>query len=165
MIAPPGARRVRPDMPHYGVMPDAVDGMLSWDWVAERMSVARNYWLCTTRADGQPHAAPVWGAWYSGAFYFGTDENSVKAANIRRDPRVVMHLDSGDDVVIFEGELSLAQLSAEDMSRLDAIYTKKYDLSPELETSDSLVFQLHPRKVMAWREKDFPSSATAWRFD
>lgn len=165
MISPEGARRVRPDMPHYGVAPDVTAGMLGWDWVETQMRAARNYWVCSARADGRPHAAPVWGAWYGGALIFGTDENSVKAANIGRDPRVVVHLDSGDDVVIFEGELAEAKLSAEAMAALDAIYTDKYGFSPELETSDSLVYQLHPRKVFAWQEKDFPSTATCWLFD
>ena len=31
--APAGARRIRPNMPNYGVLPEQVDGMLSWDWV------------------------------------------------------------------------------------------------------------------------------------
>lgn len=165
MLSPPGARRVRPNMAHYGVAADATAGMLGWDWVETQMQAARNYWVCSVRADGRPHAAPVWGAWYNRALYFGTDENSVKAANIARDPRVVIHLDSGDDVVIFEGELTTAKLSAESAATLDALYTDKYGLSPELETSDSLVFQLLPRKVFAWQEKDFPSTATCWLFD
>ena len=152
-------------MPHYGVDPAAVDGMLAWDWVVGQMREARSYWVCSVRADGRPHAVPVWGAWLNGAFYFGTDSKSVKAANIRRDPRVVIHLDSGDDVVILEGEPALAVLSAESTSALDALYTEKYGLSPELETSPSLVYQLRLRKVMAWRERDFPASATSWLFD
>ncbi|MCY4464724.1 MAG: pyridoxamine 5'-phosphate oxidase family protein [Chloroflexi bacterium] len=165
MISPESARRVRPNMPHYGVAADATQGMLSWDWVAQQMQSARNYWVCSVRADGRPHAVPVWGAWFDRAFYFGTDENSVKTANIRSDPRVVIHLDSGDDVVIMEGELAPAKLSAESVAALDALYTQKYGLSPELDTSDSLVYQLHPRKVMAWQEKDFPATATCWLFD
>ena len=98
-------------------------------------------------------------------FFFGTDSHSVKAANIRRDPRVAIHLDSGDDVVILEGDLALADLTSADLSALDAIYTQKYGMSPELETEGDLVFALNPRKVMAWRERDFPASVTAWRFD
>ena len=152
-------------MPHYGVAADATAGMLGWDWVETQMQAARNYWVCSVRADGRPHAAPVWGAWYAQALYFGTDANSVKAANIARDPRVVIHLDSGDDVVMFEGELTPANLTADSAAALDALYTQKYGLSPELETSESLVFQLQPRKVFAWQEKDFPSTATCWLFD
>ncbi len=165
MIAPPKARRVRPDMPHYGVMPDQVDGMLNWDWVEQRLREARNYWICTVRKDGRPHSAPVWGAWVDGVLYFGTDHNSVKARNIRRDNRVVIHLDSGDETVILEGKLVEAQVSASLQKRLGDRYVEKYALDPELEESDALLFRLVPRKVMAWLESDYPATATSWLFD
>ena len=163
MIAPQGARRVRPTMPHYGVHVDSA-GMLSWEWVAQQMQAARNYWVCSARADGRPHAAPVWGAWFEGVFTFGTDRNAVKAANIRRDPRAIIHSESGDDVVILEGELSAVKLPAVSIAALDAIYTQKYGFSPELDAPDTLLFQLQPRKVLAWQEKDFPATATCWLF-
>ncbi|MEI6136703.1 MAG: pyridoxamine 5'-phosphate oxidase family protein [Chloroflexota bacterium] len=28
-----------------------------------RLRTAMNYWIATTRPDGRPHAAPVWGVW------------------------------------------------------------------------------------------------------
>ena len=91
MIQPNNARRARPNMPNYGVTPDAVDDMLSWDWVDEKMHKARNFWICSVCADGRPHCVPVWGAWVGGVLYFGTDKNSVKARNIARDNRIVLH--------------------------------------------------------------------------
>ena len=154
MIAPSKARRVRPNMPHYGVMPDNVDAMLTWDWVERQMTVARSYWICTTREDGRPHCVPIWGAWVEGILYLGTDKLAVKARNIRRDSRVVIHLESGDETVIFEGELAEAQLSQSIKKKIDDCYFKKYDLSPELEVSDALMFRLAPHKVMAWLESD-----------
>ena len=165
MIAPPKARRVRPDMPHYGVMPDKTEGMLDWDWVNRRMHGARNYWVCTVREDGRPHSAPVWGAWVDGVLYFGTDANSVKARNIRRDNRVVIHLDSGDETVILEGKLVEAQESAARLKRISERYVEKYILDPELEDSGDPIYRLIPQKVMAWLESDYPATATSWLFE
>ena len=165
MIQPLNARRVRPNMPHYGVMPDQVDAMLSWDWVDERMHEARNYWVCSVCADGRPHSVPVWGAWVDGVLYFGTDRQAVKARNIARDSRVVLHLDSGDETVIFEGRAAEAQVSAEQMQRIGERYVEKYELDPELAETDSLLLSLTPRKVMAWLEMDYPATATYWLFD
>ena len=166
MIQPKNARRARPDMPRYGVMPDETAGMLTWDWVERQMIEARNYWIVTTRPDGRPHAAPVWGAWVDDTLYFGSDEQSVKARNIRRDNRAVVHLESGDDTVIFEGLLVEAIVSAEIQEAINNIYIKKYELHPQLEEDEaSLLYRLVPHKVMAWREKDFPASATYWHFD
>lgn len=72
-----------------------------WSWAEERLEQARNYWLCTTRADGRPHAAPVWALWR--LLWFSTDPSSQKVRNVAREPRAVVHLESGDDVVIVEG--------------------------------------------------------------
>lgn len=165
MIQPPKARRVRPDMPHYGVMPDQVDAMLSWDWVDRQMHEARNYWICSVCADGRPHSVPVWGAWVDGVLYFGSDRQAVKARNIARDSRVVVHLGSGDETVIFEGRAAEAQVSSELSQRIEQRYVEKYELDPELADSDDLLLCLKPNKVMAWLEKDYPATATYWLFD
>ena len=53
--------------------------------VARRGS--RNYWVCTTRADGRPHAMPVWGLWIDDAVWFSTDPTSIKGRNLRGPPR------------------------------------------------------------------------------
>ncbi len=164
MIAPQSARRVRPNMPHYGVMPDKTDQMLAWDWVDQQMHDARNYWVCTVCADGRPHSVPVWGAWVDGVLYFGSDRQAVKARNIARDNRVVVHLGSGDEAVIIEGEAVEARVSASHLKRVSGRYVEKYQLDPELEESGDLLLQLIPRKVMAWLERDYPATATAWLF-
>lgn len=165
MTEPKNARRVRPDMPQYGVMPDQLDGMLDWYWVDQQMRAARNYWICSTRPDGRPHSVPVWGVWVEGGIYFGSERNSVKARNIARDNRVALHLDSGDETVIFEGRAVEALVSPARLKKLNERYVEKYAINPELEDSDGLLLQLLPAKVMAWLEKDYPATATAWLFD
>ena len=165
MIEPENARRARPNMPHYGVMPDAIDGMLTWDWVDGQMHEARSFWVCSVCADGRPHSVPVWGAWVDGGLYFGTDKNSVKALNIARDKRVVVHLGSGDETVIFEGAAVEAQVSASMLKKIGERYVEKYALDPELEETADLLLQLIPKKVMAWLERDYPATATYWLFD
>lgn len=84
-------------------MSSGEEGLLTWDHVQGRMEASRNYWIGTTRPDGRPHAAPVWGVWIDDALFFGTDPNSRKARNLRVNPEVVVHLESGDECVILEG--------------------------------------------------------------
>src|SRR4051794_17978339 len=79
--------------------------MLNWGHVDRHLRNSRSYWLTTVREDGRPHAMPVWGVWDGRALWFGTGPASIKGRNIERDPRVVMHLESGDDVVILEGTI------------------------------------------------------------
>ena len=101
-------KRRRPDFePGYGISTDE-EGMLDWSWADERLASSRNYWIVTAGADGEPAAAPVWGVWEDGAVYFGTNPNSRKGRNIARDPRIVVHLESGDEVVVLHGEAEVA---------------------------------------------------------
>ncbi len=165
MIQPKNARRVRPNMPNYGVMADDVTAMLTWDWVDQHMDRARNYWVCSVCGDGRPHSVPVWGAWVDGDLYFGTDKISVKARNIARDNRVVVHLESGDETVIFEGRAIEALVSEERLKTISERYVEKYELEPQLEDSGDLLLRLIPGRVMAWLERDYPATATYWLFD
>src|SRR3954449_10964184 len=90
----------------YGVPLDGSGGgLMPWTTSAERLERSRNYWICTTRADGRPHAAPVWGLWFDGAVVFSTDPTSTKGRNLAHRPDVVVHLESGDEAVIVEGRV------------------------------------------------------------
>ncbi len=49
--------------------------------------------VATVRKDGRPHVAPVWFTLDGDTIVFTTGEHTVKAANIRRDPRVCLCVD------------------------------------------------------------------------
>ena len=155
-----GANRDRPHMPEgYGVGdPQYGFEPVEWSWVVEQISSARNYWVATNRPDGPPHVVPVWGVWVSDRFHFFTDPDSLKGRNIRRDPRTVVHLESGDNVVILEGEFALHPATAE----IVTAYEAKYGISFGDELGD--VYTLNISKVLAWTESDFPKTATRWQF-
>src|SRR5664280_2519689 len=94
----------RPHMPGYGL--EAVDtAAYPWSAAEVRLAAARHYWLCSTCPNGRPHAMPVWGLWIAEGFYFSTGRDSRKGRNLAGDPRMSMHLESGDEVVILEGEV------------------------------------------------------------
>jgi hypothetical protein len=95
-------RSERPGLdPAYGISAEE-EGLLPWSWVRDQTERSRNYWVCTTRPDGRPHAMPVWGVWIDDTLWFSTGDGSVKARNLAADPRVAVHLESGDECVIGE---------------------------------------------------------------
>ncbi len=49
--------------------------------------------LATVRADGRPHAAPIWYHLDGETFVFTTGEDTVKGRNMRRDGRVSLCID------------------------------------------------------------------------
>jgi PPOX class probable F420-dependent enzyme len=132
--------------------------MLDWEWAVERLERARNYWICTTRDDGSPHAAPVWGLWHGDAVVFSTSPDSAKGRHLTRDPRVLVHLESGDEVLIVEGEVEPIPLDEE----VAAAYAAKYDFRPE-PSADSPWFRVRPSAGYAWTEPDFPRTATRFK--
>jgi len=133
--------------------------MLDWGWVAERLERAHNYWLASTAANGAPFVRPVWALWLSGRLCFSTDPGSVKGRNIARDPRVSVNLDDGDEVVILEGVAG--SLPPELADPIPEAYKAKYEL--DVNVAEGGWHAVRPKRVYAWTEAGFPSTAT--RFD
>ena len=144
----------------YGISVDS-DGQLPWSWVEEQLTDRRSYWVCTTRADGRPHAIPVWAVWVDGVLLFSSDPTSTKGRNIAARPDVVVHLESGDEVVILEGRAD--PMDRARMSAFVEAYDAKYGYRVDTDNADFGLYQLEPERVLAWRETDFPTSATRFR--
>ena len=58
-----------------------------------------------------------------------------------------MHLESGDETVIFEGILSETVPRASLQAAITQVYVDKYDLDPSLDEGDAVQYRLEPRKV------------------
>ena len=155
----------RPSMPaDYGIQgPKSGSGLGSWDETIPKLAEARNYWIGTTRPNGHAHAMPVWGLWLRGRFLFSTGRSSRKALNLAHEPYLVVHLESGDDVVILEGvaqEVSDPQLLAEFVEA----YDQKYAVRPDPNDVNNIYYSVSPQVAFAWTESDFPGGATRWKF-
>jgi pyridoxine/pyridoxamine 5'-phosphate oxidase len=158
---PEGARPSFPGV--YGIHEDA-EGLLSWSWATERLARARNYWVSTTRPDGRPHAMPVWGLWHEDAFYFSTSPDSRKARNLASNPATVVHLESGDEVVILEGQAEHVTDGAL-LRRVSEDYSRKYEFEVVFAADGRPLFSVRPRVAYAWQERDFPATATRFELD
>lgn len=155
----------RPHMPGYGIV-DASEGngLFSWSWATDRLIEARNYFLATTRPDGQPHVMPVWGVWIDDAFYFSTGNQSRKARNLAENPRCSICCELGQDQVILEGSAQLMD-SAEMGRRFAAAYQAKYDW--DMEGFSEPFYAVHPKTVFGFTTADglFTKTATRWVFE
>jgi pyridoxine/pyridoxamine 5'-phosphate oxidase len=102
---------------------------------------------------------PVWGLWLGEAVVFSTDPESVKARNLAARPEVVVHLESGDDVVVVDGRaerVAGADLPPEFVD----VYEEKYAVRVDTADPSFGFYRVVPARVLAWREQDFPTSAT-----
>jgi pyridoxamine 5'-phosphate oxidase-like protein len=148
----------------YGLGDAPADGSrLAWSQVVEWLTQARNYWICSTRADGRPHAMPVWGLWADDAVWFSTDPTSVKGRNLAARPEIVVHLESGDECCVLDGTVERVRDAAA-LARFDDRYDEKYSVRPSAMGDAAGVFVLRPRTALTWTEADFQHSATRFQF-
>lgn len=163
-----GPEPARLTTPGYGFEEVAEPGAkLSWTQVEQMLVDARTYWIASTRDDGRPHVAPVWGAWLDEGFVFETSSESVKARNLLDRHDCVVHLDHGGKAgaaVIVEGRAELTT-DGDVLRRFVEAYEPKYDwkLEPYLERPISRTFVVRPTVVLSFREY-LGQTATRWRF-
>jgi hypothetical protein len=140
---------------------------LRWSEVISRLADARNYWLHTTNPSGAPDAAPVWAVAVDEVLWFYTERSTVKARNLERDPRVVIHLESGADVVIVHGRVRDRGHPREHPA-VAADFDDKYDHPDErqfLPSSDptfDVLYSLEPRRALIWSLPDSEASTRRW---
>ncbi|HLF05291.1 MAG TPA: pyridoxamine 5'-phosphate oxidase family protein [Dehalococcoidia bacterium] len=160
----PGPEASRPWMPaSYGIKAGPSPQSIDWSAVQDQLLQARNYWVATTRPNGRPHVMPVWGLWLEDGFYFGTDPDSRKGRNLDASPWAVVHLESGDDAAIIEGQVQRVRDRAR-LADFVAAYDAKYQIRPDVTNPNTGVYCLRPKAAFAWSERDFPNTATRWRF-
>ena len=120
---------------------------------------ARTGKLATVREDGRPHVAPIWLDLDGDSIVFTTWHESVKAANIRRDPRVAICVDDDQPpfaFVIIEGIATLTDNSEELRywaTRIAGRYmgeelAEAYGMRNSVE--GELVVKVTPEKIIAW---------------
>jgi hypothetical protein len=142
--------------------------VLDWPDVAARLASARSYWLVTVSASAVPHASPVWGAVVDDALHLFSERSTLKARDLAANPRVVIHLESAEDVLIVHGTLADIGTPADHPGVMVAL-SEKY-ISPEdapyLPTGDpafDVMYRLSPTRAMAWRLDDWDGSQQRWR--
>jgi nitroimidazol reductase NimA-like FMN-containing flavoprotein (pyridoxamine 5'-phosphate oxidase superfamily) len=163
-------RATRPLMPSGYGLPETDEGLLDWSWAVERLEPAVNYWFSTARPDGRPHAMPAWGVWIDDALYFEGSPRTRHARNLAENPAVVVHLESGDEVVVLEGEAAEGGKPERQLAeRLAAAFGAKYGETkwPYRPSRDQLdrggLWRLRPSVAFGW--SDFPHDVTRWLFD
>ncbi len=156
-----------PELPE-GYIP-APPRHLDWSLVEGWLTESRHYWLSTTRPDGRPHVVPRWGVWLDGAFWYDGSPETRHVRNVESNPGCVLHLESGERVVIVEGLSRASSSVTGDLgSRLAAEYGRKYgpEYAPGPDAwSDEIaggMRVLAPKRALAWSA--FPSDLTRFSF-
>jgi hypothetical protein len=143
---------------------------LTWDEIAGRLTWPRIYWLCCTTPSGGPHASPVWGAVVGRRFYVYTERSTVKARSVAHDPRVLIHLEDGADVVMVHGTLVDLGRPVDAPAVIDA-FDRKYDQDwerpflPHNDPAFDVLYLLQPERAVTWTLPDSAASTRRWAGD
>ncbi len=124
----------------------------------EKFAQANCCWFSSTRPDGRAHLAPIWHVWHAGRAYVVTQPNSVRAANIARQPAVSLALPDPMNVLIIEGAARPAPHAAD---AIRPLYQQKYDWDIAADSDYGLILAITPRKIMAWGD----DGEGRWHFD
>ena len=130
----------RPNIPFNLMSAEEGAGLIPWQRAIEKLIAARTYWICTTRPNGKPQSVPMWGLWLDDTLYFRTNPYTKTVRNLRENPCLLIHLDSGQDVVSFEGEARQV-FDGPELTRVKEHYDAKY----QFPLPTPLWFALKPR--------------------
>ena len=157
------------------MMPDGygvanADDFLKWEEITDRLVGAHNYWLATSRPEGQPHVVPRWGVWLDDAFWYDGSPETRHVKNLGHSGPCVLHLEDGAAATIVEGVSARSEpIHGELGERLSIEFGRKYSddgYSPRPTAwSDEIaggMRRLSPVKVVAWT--NFPRDVTRFTF-
>lgn len=148
-------KKDRPYIPDYGINKNE-EGLLDWEFVEKNMKDGINYWLSTTNPNGNPHSIPLWGIWYNSILYFGGGPKTRYMKNIKRNPSVVAHTESGLNVVIIEGEISVEN-DNNIIIEIQKLYKEKYKID-----HPPPFYKVKGNKILAWTMDDYAKTPTRW---
>jgi Pyridoxamine 5'-phosphate oxidase len=139
-----------------------------WSDVVARFDATRNAWFGTVDAAGAPHSVPIWTASVDEVLYVFGERRSVKFRNIAANPRVVVNLESGDEVVILRGgayDIGRPTDVPEVVAAFAAKYTEPDDVQwlPEVDPSVDLVARIVPSVALLWSSDDYFGTKRRWR--
>jgi hypothetical protein len=154
LTIPPADRPIMPK--DYGIQP-YTKGMLTWDWVSEKMLRAKIYWVTTIHPANRPHTMPNWGGWVDDQFLFGTSAETRKAKNLALNPAITVSVNDGDHIIIIEGVVGTTR-DVDVLTHLDDQYEAKY----RQRDGWTQAYIVQPHKVFAFAE--FPLTPTRWVF-
>ncbi|UGQ11114.1 pyridoxamine 5'-phosphate oxidase family protein [Yinghuangia sp. ASG 101] len=125
--------------------------------------------VATIGADGHPHVVPLWFVWDGSALWLNSVVRSRRWADLRRDPRVSVVVDAGDDfdelrgVELF-GEVEVASevpRTSEprpELTDVERRYAEKYSGTPDFVADGRHAWlRMRPAAVVSWDFRKNPA--------
>ncbi|MBK9055895.1 MAG: pyridoxamine 5'-phosphate oxidase family protein [Chloroflexi bacterium] len=116
--------------------------------VVPRLEKEANVWMATVRSDSRPHLVPVWFVWHNEQVYLCIQPESVKARNLRTNPRITLSLENGNQPVICEGMAQTVTPPWPEAVR--QLFQQKYDWDIVTDSAYGLLLVVTPERWLVW---------------
>ncbi|MCB0060967.1 MAG: PPOX class F420-dependent oxidoreductase [Caldilineaceae bacterium] len=136
--------------------------MTTAEWRAFVMDGSRTGKLATVRADGRPHAVPIWFMLEGEDLLFMTGSDTVKARNLRQNNKVTVVVDDESfpfSFVSIEGEATLHVLAPTDLLPYSIEIARRYvgveraeEFGRRNAVAGELLVRVHPTKVISAKD-------------
>ena len=137
---------------------------MSDEEVAAMLEQTRTMTMATIGSDGMPHLVAMWYGLIDGKVYFETKAKSQKAANLRRDPRIVGMVEAGlsyDQLrgVSIEGTAHIIDDTTDDeywaagvsvFERYQGPYTEEMRPFVEIMMNKRVIVRIDADRVRSW---------------
>ncbi|MGI0086657.1 MAG: pyridoxamine 5'-phosphate oxidase family protein [Nitrosotalea sp.] len=117
--------------------------------------------IATIDAKGNPHIVPVWYNYESDKFYIGTNTRTIKAKNVKQNPKVSFCIDIGINSPEIFGVMGIgkARLILEN-SHVKSVAKKillryfkslKNESAQQLLKDTNCIIEIIPKKIATWK--------------
>ena len=106
--------------------------------------------LATLMADGSPHSVAIWAGLEGERVVFFTQEGSLKARNIARDPRVAISITDHDDPYLsarIRGRVVATRLGDAALEVMDRLALRYTGETFPMRGPNGILFEIEPLKV------------------
>jgi PPOX class probable F420-dependent enzyme len=119
-------------------------------------------WLTTVRADGSPHAVPVWFLWHDRRLLVMSEPRTAKVSHVRRGSAALLHLHTrpdGNGVVVLSGRpVVTGRTASQWLPEIAEAYAAKYGAAmvaygmglEAIAEKFHVVIELEPTDLQAW---------------
>ncbi|MDE2838346.1 MAG: PPOX class F420-dependent oxidoreductase [Chloroflexota bacterium] len=112
----------------------------------------------TLRADGSPHAIPIWYEYRDGDFLVFTSSRSQRARNLERNSRAAITISTHDEPYVYVSAEGPVAITSEGVEETGLSIAQRYmgnrgrQFLDDVYDEHSVILRLTPERILTWAE-------------
>ena len=112
----------------------------------------------TLRANGSPHAIPIWYEYVDGAFLVFTGSGSRRVKNLERDSRAAIAISTHDEPYMYVSAEGPVAITTEGVEETGLSIARRYmgeraeRFLEDVLDENSVILRLTPERILTWME-------------